>query len=192
MSNDFLTMMASRRSAPAVTDEAPSDQQLREILAAVMPVADHKALRPWRLVLHRGDDRCRLGDALARAEARGGAEPDAPRLAHYRSKTERAPLVVAIVAERRNRKIPKWEQEAVASGAAHLLELALFASGWGAMWRSGSATNSKQVRSLYNLEKRDRLLGWLYVGGVPERFSTDTRIKNRPDPAKFISTLGPE
>lgn len=191
MSNDFLTTMASRRSVSSVTDEAPSDQQLHDILAAVVPVADHKALRPWRLVIHRGDDRRRLGDALARAEA-GSVEPDAQRLVHFRSKAERAPLVIAIIAERRSRKIPKWEQEAVASGAGHLLELALFASGWGAMWRSGAATNSKQVRRLYGLQKRDRHLGWLYVGGIPARFSTDAKIKNRPDPARFISTLDPD
>lgn len=191
MSNDFLDTMAARRSFSTVTQSAPSDKQLREILAAVVPVADHKGMRPWRLVIHRGQDRRRLGEALARAEASGKAKPEAQRLEHYLSKAQRAPLVIAIIAERRSRKIPKWEQEAVASGAAHLLELALFASGWGSMWRSGSATNSKQIRKLYGLEKRDRHLGWLYVGGIPARVSerTEAKLKKRPDPADFLGTL---
>lgn len=194
MSNDFLRTMAERRSISTVNDSAPSDDELRELLAAVVPVADHKGLRPWRLVVHRGGDRLRVGDALARGDLKRSQEPDADDVGRYRKKTARAPLMIAIIAERRSRKLPKWEQEAVASGAAHLLELALFTAGWGAMWRSGAGTDSKAVRRLYDLQKRDRLLGWLYVGGIPERADGRPvdKAKKRPDPDQFLTFLPAE
>ncbi|GAB3521349.1 nitroreductase family protein [Arthrobacter monumenti] len=194
MNNEFLRTMSERRSVSTVDETAPSDNELRELLTAVVPVADHKGLRPWRLVAHRGDDRLRVGDALARGDLKRSHEPEDKAVEHFRKKATRAPLLIAIIAERRSRKLPKWEQEAVASGAAHLLELALFAAGWGAMWRSGVGTETKAVRRLYGLEKRDRLLGWLYVGGVPERSdgSRTTKPKKRPDPAQFLSRLPEE
>ncbi len=194
MSNDFLRTMSERRSVSTVNGSAPGDDQLRALLAAVVPVADHKGLRPWRFVVHRGDDRLRIGDALARGDLKRSQEPDPEDVERYRKKATRAPLLIAIIAERRSRKLPKWEQEAVASGAAHLLELALFGAGWGAMWRSGAGTDSKAVRLLYDLQKRDRLLGWLYVGGIPERADGRPvdKVKKRPDPDQFLTYLPAE
>ncbi|WP_035768873.1 nitroreductase family protein [Arthrobacter castelli] len=190
MSNDFLETMAARRSSSSVTEQAPDDDELARLLAAVVPVADHKGLRPWRLVVHRGDERLRVGDALARGDLGKRHEQDPKAVAKLRKKTTRAPLLLAVIAERRSSSLPKWEQEAVASGAAHLLELALFAAGWGVMWRTGSGTDTKAVRRLYGLHKRDRLLGWLYVGGIKP--GSSSKAKKRPDPDEFLTRLPQE
>lgn len=190
MSNDFLETMAARQSSSSVTDRAPDDAELTRLLAAVVPVADHKGLRPWRLVAHRGDDRLRVGDALARGDLGKRHDPDPKAVDKFRKKTTRAPLLLAVIAERRSSSLPKWEQEAVASGAAHLLELALFAAGWGVMWRTGAGTDTTAVRKLYGLHKRDRLLGWLYVGGIKPGASA--KPKKRPAPAEFLTHLPKE
>ncbi|GAB3258215.1 nitroreductase family protein [Arthrobacter pigmenti] len=190
MRNDFLETMAARRSSSSVTDRAPDDAELTRLLAAVVPVADHKGLRPWRLVVHRGDERLRIGDALARGDLGKRDQPDPKTVEKFRKKTTRAPLLLAVIAERRSSSLPKWEQEAVAAGAAHLLELALFAAGWGVMWRTGSGTDTKAVRKLYDLHKRDRLLGWLYVGGLEPGASS--KPKKRPSPEQFLTRLPEE
>ena len=86
------------------------------------------------------------------------------------SKPLRAPLLIAVVASyRKSDKVPRWEQEAVASGVAHVLSLLLDEAGWGVFWRTGDYTRSKAVAKAHGLGKDEELLGWLYVGGKPPR-----------------------
>ncbi|MGA7148038.1 MAG: nitroreductase family protein, partial [Microbacterium sp.] len=123
-------------------------------------VADHSSMRPWRLIELRGDDRVRLGEAIAQAE--NDKSPS--------TKPLRAPLLIAVVASYgKSDKVPRWEQEAVASGVAHVLSLLLDEAGWGVIWRTGRYTRSKVVAKAHGLEKNEELLGWLYIGGKPPR-----------------------
>ena len=137
-----LQAMASRRSVSQVGPSTPTDKELAGLLAAVTPVADHKALRPWRLILLRGDDRRVLGEAL---DAAAGVEREPGEV---NDKPFRAELLIAVVARHvAHPKVPAWEQHATAAGAAHLLELALWQAGWGVMWRSGLYTDApRRVR----------------------------------------------
>ncbi len=81
----------------------------------------------------------------------------------------RAPLLLAVVASyRKSDKVPRWEQEAVASGVAHTLSLLLDEAGWGVIWRTGGLTRTKAVAEAHGLKKNEELLGWLYVGGKPD------------------------
>lgn len=193
--SDFLSTMAARRSFSSVDGRSPDDAELARLLTGVVPVADHKGLRPWRMITHRGDERLELAAALARAKTDAKAGPDAEvtdkALDSARHKACRAPLLIAVLAVPHGHKVPDWEQEAVASGAAHLLSLALFEAGWGVMWRSGEPAGSDVVRGLYRLGPRDRLLGWLYIGGIEERYAERItgKPKKRPDPAGFLATL---
>lgn len=148
----------ARQSWSKVTDEAPTHEELLPLVAAAGRVADHSSLRPWRLIELRGDDRLRLAKAIAKAD--GSSEPS--------SKPLRAPLLIAVVASfRKSGKVPRWEQEAVASGVAHTLSLLLDEAGWGVFWRTGGYTRTKAVAKAHGLKKREEMLGWLYVGGKP-------------------------
>ncbi len=147
-----------RQSYSKVTDDAPSGDELLRLIGAAGRVADHSSLRPWRLIELRGDDRHRLGAAIAKAE----------HASHPSSKPLRAPLLIAVVASyRTSEKVPHWEQEAVASGVAHILSLLLDEAGWGVIWRTGGYTRAKAVAKAHGLKKNEQLLGWLYVGGKP-------------------------
>lgn len=173
-----LEAMRRRRSVSKVTDDAPTHDELLELVAAAGRVADHSELKPWRLIELRGDDRAVLGRAINKAEGEKGASP----------KPLRAPLLVAVVVSyRKSEKVPRWEQEAVASGVAHALSLLLDEAGWGVIWRSGHYTRTKAVAKAHGLEKNERLLGWLYVGGKPER-SRESRDKV-VDAATFVSRM---
>lgn len=155
-----LEAVRTRRSWSKVTDAAPSHAELLDLVSAAGRVADHSSLRPWRLIELRGPDRERLGAAIAKAE--GDKHPS--------SKPLRAPLLIAVVASyRKSGKVPRWEQEAVASGVAHVLSLLLDEAGWGVIWRTGHYTRSKAVAKAHGLKKNEALLGWLYVGGKPPR-----------------------
>jgi len=148
-----------RQSWSKVTQDAPTTDELLPLLAAAGRVADHSSLRPWRLIELRGGDRAVLGEAIAKAQ--GDKHPS--------SKALRAPLLIAVVASyRKSDKVPRWEQEAVASGVAHMLSLLLDEAGWGVIWRTGGYTRAKAVAKAHGLKKNEELLGWLYVGGRPE------------------------
>ncbi|MDQ0728673.1 nitroreductase family protein [Microbacterium sp. W4I20] len=153
-----LEAVRARQSWSKVDDTAPTREELLTYVTAAGRVADHSSLRPWRLIELRGADREALGAAIAKAE--GDKSPS--------SKPLRAPLLIAVVASyRKSDKVPRWEQEAVASGVAHMLSLLLDEAGWGVLWRTGHYTRSKAVAKVHGLGKDEELLGWLYVGGKP-------------------------
>lgn len=155
-----LDAVRARRSWSKVTDEAPTRAELLTLVSAAGRVADHSSLRPWRLIELRGADRERLGRAIGKADGDKGPS----------TKPLRAPLLIAVVASyRKSDKVPRWEQEAVASGVAHVLSLLLDEAGWGVIWRTGGYTRSKPVAKAHGLGKNEELLGWLYVGGKPPR-----------------------
>jgi len=173
-----LAAVRARRSWSKVTDLAPGRDELLSLVSAAGRVADHSSLRPWRLIELRGDDRVRLGEAIAKAQ--GDDKPS--------SKPLRAPLLIAVVASyRKSDKVPRWEQEAVASGVAHVLSLLLDEAGWGVIWRTGHYTRSKAVAKMHRLGKDEELLGWLYVGGKPARAKSGPR--KGVDAQKHLSAL---
>jgi len=175
--------IAARRSYSRVSTDAPSHDELLPLVEAAARVADHGALRPWRLIELRGNARERLGDALVAASGQQvGADP---RMA---AKPLRAELLIAVVASRRaSHKVAIWEQDATAAGVAHLLSLLLDEAGWGVMWRTGPLTRSAPVRALHELAETEELLGWLYVGGVPADAKPGIRLSIDPD--EYISAL---
>ena len=181
-----LHAMATRRSLAKVGPGSPTDDELRDLLAAVTPVADHKALRPWRLLTLRGEDRARLGAAL---DAAAGTEREAGEV---NTKPFRADLLIAVIASPRPHPgVPDWEQHATAAGAGHLLELALWQAGWGVMWRTGMAVNAAEVRELHGLADHELLMGWLYVGSIDAELRARLDGTPRPvlDPTPFLGTL---
>ncbi|MDT0158541.1 nitroreductase family protein [Microbacterium sp. ARD32] len=154
-----LEAVLRRTSWSKVTEDAPTREQLLPLIEAAGRVADHSSLRPWRLIELRGDDRLALGAAIAKAN--GDDEPSGKPL--------RASLLIGVVVSyRRSEKVPRWEQEAVASGVAHTLSLLLDEAGWGVIWRTGGYTRSRAVAAAHGLAENEQLLGWLYVGGKPE------------------------
>ncbi|QBE49483.1 nitroreductase family protein [Leucobacter triazinivorans] len=166
-----LEALLRRRSHSKHTDDAPSRAELEQLVAAMASVADHSRLRPWRIIELRGAARARLGEGIAAAS---GGDRD-----KQVAKAMRSPLVlVIVVSPRKSGKVPLWEQEAVASGVAHFLGLLLHEAGWGSIWKTGAHTRSKALRKALGVRKPEYLLGWLYVGGIPDR-DRDRRPKPR-------------
>ena len=157
--------------------EHQSARERVEVLAAAGRVADHSALRPWRVITLRGDDRVKLGRALAKAE--GDSKPS--------TKPLRAPLLLAVVVSVKKSKVPAWEQEAVAAGVAHMVSLLLDDAGWGVFWRTGTDTRHEAVHRAHGLAPHEKLLGWLYVGGRTER---DEKPRKLLEPGRFVSAPG--
>ncbi len=179
-----LDALRRRQSYPAVTDVAPTHKDLVELIEAAASIADHAALRPWRVIELRGDARVRLGQAFVTESGLHGA--DAQKLA---DKPLRAPLLLAVVGRHEpSIKVAAWEQDAVASGIAHTLSLLLNEQGWGVMWRTGGHTRTDAVRRVHDLADNEHLMGWLYVGGIPN--DTQSEPHRKPiDGEEYLSVL---
>jgi nitroreductase len=178
-----LDAVLRRQSHSKVTADAPSRLQLLPLVEAAATVADHSGLKPWRLIERRGDARVRLGAAFA--EASGAEGKDAEKAS---AKPLRAELLIAVVfVHKPSFKVPAWEQEAVASGVAHTLILLLDEAGWGVFWRSGILTRSEPVHRMHELAPNVQLLGWLYVGGLPEKTKSENR--KRLEVGRYLTTL---
>ena len=177
-----LEAVMRRRSRSSVSPLAPTHEELLPLVEAAATVADHGDLKPWRLIELRGDSRLRLGQAFA--EASGLEGKDAVKLAE---KPLRASLLIAVVVSfKPSFKVHRWEQEATASGVAHMLSLLLDEAGWGVFWRSGGHTRSLAVHEMHELGPDEELLGWLYVGGVLKEKSEKKRSFNG---SRFLTQL---
>ena len=178
-----LDAVSRRRSHSKVTAAAPTREQLLPLIAAAGGVADHASLRPWRLIELRDDARVRLGEAMVVAS--GLDDESGAKLA---AKPLRASLLIAVVAVHQpSFKVEKWEQDATAAGVAHMLSLLLAEAGWGVMWRTGHLTRTQPVREMHRLAENEELLGWLYVGGLPD--DAKDGAKRSINPEEFVTAL---
>ncbi|WP_336248705.1 nitroreductase family protein [Stomatohabitans albus] len=158
---ELIATIAQRTSGQRFGERAPSDQELQALVPLLCQVANHMNLDCWRMHTVRGDARVDLGHAFNEAD---GVVSDQPS-----EKPLRAPLLIAIVfSPVPHDRVPRWEQMATATGAAHFLNLGLWATGWGSVWRTGPWISTEPVRTFHRLEPHEELLGWLYVGNLDQ------------------------
>lgn len=164
---DAKVLLLGRRSVSKLQEPAPEGAALERILDAALRSPDHGALRPWRVLLVRGEARARLGEVLAEVDA--AIDPSAPPEMLERSarKPLRAPLIAVVVAKlRESAKIPELEQLLSAGCVAHTLVLAAQAEGFGAIWRTGAATYHPLMRERLGLDASDRVIAFVYLGSI--------------------------
>jgi nitroreductase len=181
---DAFDAILSRRSAGRLTEPAPSESELRTLLAAAAAAPDHGELRPFRFIVLRGEGKDAFGSVLADAYvarcAADGVEPDPAKVAKDRVKLGRAPLVVVVAAVRvPSHKIPFEEQENAAAAAAQNLLLAATALGYGSMWRTGPEAYDPAVKAALGLSPDDAIVGFVYLGTRIEGF--DFKPRTAPD-----------
>ena len=175
-----------RTSGAPITGQAPDDAQLAAAISLAAHSPDHAALRPWRLVTLRGDERRRLGAAIATGF---GEQPGSPAAEKSASKPLRAPLLLGIIARiQQHPKVPEWEQIAATAGFVTTLELVLFDAGFTAMWRTGPPATLPEVHAVMGVAEDEKLLGWLYIGATDP--GTVARTGD-PDVRDRVSALPP-
>jgi nitroreductase len=165
MVDDVLTSVMARQSESRLADPAPSEAEVAQILRAATTVPDHGHLRPWRLVVVRGDARGAFGDALAAVARRDDQRLDDKRAAKIRAKAFEAPMLVALAARvRKKSSIPRWEQVASAACMGYVITLAAHELDLGAIWKTSPFLDGKEIRRVLDLTKADVPLGWVNLG----------------------------
>ncbi len=170
--------------AKALTEPAPDDSQLSQILEVALTAPDHGRLRPYRFMTIRGDARYRLSEIFVEATRRREPDVDAAYLAKQREKPLRSPLIVVVIAKLiESEKIPEIEQMLAAGAAAHNILLAANTLGFGSIWLTGANAYDDYVRGELDIADNERIIGFVYLG-TPE-----LQIPPRPLPevAEFVS-----
>jgi len=169
---NYLDFLEGRRSLPSrqLGDPGPTPEQLERLLTAAIRVPDHGKLTPWRLLLIRGEERARLGAALADIHVR--ADPGVPPavVQKDRDRFNFAPLIVAVIArvEPNHPKVPEQEQVLSAGYVAYNLLLGAQALGFGAQILTGWAAYDRDVTQLLGLGANERVVAFVHIGTARE------------------------
>jgi nitroreductase len=172
-----LDFLEDRRSLPSrlLGEPGPTPEQLERLLTAAIRVPDHGKLTPWRLLLIRGEERARLGAALADIHVR--VDPGVPPavVQKDRDRFSFAPLIVAVIArvDPNHPKVPEQEQVLSAGYVAYNLLLGAQALGFGAQILTGWAAYDRDVAQLLGLGGNERVVAFVHIGTArdeaPER-----------------------
>ena len=180
---EALNVLLNRVSAPRLLDPAPTAEQREVLFAAALRAPDHGQLRPYRFLTVEGEARNQLGEILADAVRAQGGEVTEAALDKARGMPLRAPLVVIVVACLQDHfKVPKAEQLITAGCAAHAIELAAYAQGIGAVWRTGELSYAPLVAKGLGLAENEEVVAFLYLGTAQNELRTAPKV----DTAEFV------
>lgn len=180
-------LLANRHSVSKLREPAPDAETLSQAIRSALRAPDHGALTPWKILAFRGDGRKKLGAILGEALLRQMPDASDDDVAKARSKVERAPLLLAVVAHiKPSKKIPEIEQLLSAGCVMYGLHLALAAEGFGSVWKTGAPVYDPFVKERLGLAATDQIIGFLYVGTAAE----EPHDAKRPDPEDFVVEWG--
>lgn len=173
-----LEFLHQRRSHPSrqLADPGPDEDQLRALIDACLRVPDHGKLEPFRILgVRRGTGRL-LGERLAQITARRHGNVDAAELEKDRTRFDRAPLCLIVIARLQSaHKIPAQEQLLSAGCVAYNLLLGAQALGFGAQWITGWPAYDREAATLFGLAEDEHAIAFIHIG---------TRVGDTPERAR--------
>ena len=183
----MLKALLTRSSIPArqLTDPAPNERQLEQILSCAITAPDHAALRPWRFIIIQGDSRKALADVFVDSAKARDPDISDKKIAALREKPLRSPLIVVIVATitASHPKTPEIEQVLSAGSAALLLQLGASALGFGSIWLTGENAYDENVKTGLGISLTDHVIGFVYIG-TP---TTKPPLRRRTDLSEHVT-----
>lgn len=182
-----LEFLQSRTSIPAklLSDPAPDEQQLKEILTAAVAAPDHGSLRPWEFVVISGNARKKLGDIFAESARRRDPEISEEEMERQRQKPLRSPMIITVVGKITpdHPKAPEIEQVLSAGAAAQQILLAANALGFGSVWVTGAYAFDDFIKTSLGIDPANPIVGFIYLGtptiGKPQVIRPDPDIFTR-------------
>jgi len=173
---DSIELLLTRQSSPQLVAPAPNNTALDTILKAGMRVPDHAGLTPWHFTIVAGNSLQTLSDIFVSAYKNQGAAQT--KLDKAAKMPFRAPLIIVVsccISD--HKKVPKQEQIISAGCCAHAMQMAAFALGYGAMWRTGELAYNTDVKTALGVNTEDEIVGYLYLG-TPTKTLPQKQSKN--------------
>lgn len=182
---EVLAMLARRRSASAMTLQAPgpSAGELDALIRLAARAPDHGKMFPWRFIVIEGQAKA---DLVTRLTDIAQTLPTAPKAVAALGKLNIPPMSVAVISRvKPDAPIPKWEQELSAGAVCMTFLLAAEAMGYGANWITDWYAYDPAATALLGLEDGERVAGFIHIGTPGE--APLERV--RPDLGAIVSRL---
>ena len=164
----MIRAIRTRRNAAKLSAERPVSREMVEaVLEAAIWAPNHHLTEPWRFVVIIGDERKRLGDAVADAILSMPANPPPlPEMVEReRMRPLTAPVVIAAICSPNQEKGGIVQEELVAGGAAlQNLLLAAHSLGLGTKLKTGAYSYSQAIRGFLKMKDSESLLSFVYLG----------------------------
>ncbi len=180
---DAMTAILTRRSVGRVKPDAVPRELIEKLLQAGNVAPNHHKVRPWRFVVLTGAARERLAEV--RVAIMRERKPDLPAEDYEKRRTStlRAPLLIAVGADKPvDEKTDETENICAAAAACENILLAAHALGLGAKWRSDGA-EFLPVKEFLGFAADQYIAGILYIGYAEdeimayERPAVDDRVR---------------
>ncbi|OPA76187.1 nitroreductase [Paenibacillus selenitireducens] len=166
---DIHTAIATRRSIGKVKSDPVSREDIEKMLEAATWAPNHRHTEPWKFFVMEGEGRGVLGRAYADIALDGvtglSTEEEAQQRSTHEKKAFRSPVIIAVaVTPSSGPQISEIEEFAAAHAAVQNMLLTAHSLGLGAVWRTGDPTYHPKMRAAFQLEAREHLVGFVYVG----------------------------
>jgi nitroreductase len=161
---------------------APSDEQLRQLFDLVMTTPDHGNLKPWRILVARGNKMQELADATLVMYQKQSLTGELKEKA-YRSAREIAetPMMIIMISDFKvGHKVSLWDQQLCGGAAAQNLMTGLHLMGFGGFWYTFLV--NEELKPLLGMQKADQIIAAISVGTPKARF---VRKMKRKAPDKY-------
>jgi nitroreductase len=159
-----LEAIRTRRMLPRVGPDVPSREEIEALLELAVRAPTHHATEPWRFHVLVGDARDLLARAIADEAVASGADETRAR-ADARKKIERAPVIVVFTCvPSPDEKVVEQEEIVSVAMAMQNFLLGAYATGLGAMLRTGAPAYHASIAKHLDLEPSERVVGLVYVG----------------------------
>jgi nitroreductase len=173
---DAIEAIRERRMIPRVGPDAPTSEEIAELLDLAVRAPNHHRTEPWRFHVLAGAERDRLARVIEAEAIDSGAEPERARL-DAQAKVDRAPVIVAFtVVPSDDPKVVETEEVASVAMAMQNFLLGAYAKGLGAMLRTGGAAYHASVGEHLGLEPDERVIGFVYLGYPAGERATTERV----------------
>lgn len=164
----LLDLLLKRRSSKKFGDNAPTPEQLEQILKAGLRAPDHGRLKPYHFVVIEKSGMSQLREWFISVVDEFEMGDEAIHKAEKLSK--RAPLVIGVVAKLDHAiaKVPVWEQMITAGCAAYAMQLAANAFGFDTHWFTNKWVNGSALRQAFGCQENDQVIGLIMIGSPEE------------------------
>jgi nitroreductase len=160
----------TRQSIGRVRQDPVPRELVEKILQSAVHAPNHKLTEPWRFHVFIGKGRGEFARAraeLARLQARAEGEEEefaAGRISRERKKAFRAPVVIAVISKGGRDEVETLENYAACAAAVQNMQLAAHSLGLATIWRTGTFAYHPYMRDFFELEEKDKIAAYLYLG----------------------------
>ena len=155
----------SRNSISKLGEPHPTSEEMNLIYKAALRAPDHAWLRPSEFIEVTGNGLDRLSKIFEQYAIKNIKDINEQKITKYKNAPYRAPMIIVLISNiKKHERVPDIEQILSTAAAAQNMLLALHALNYGAIWRTGAFALNDKIGKYFNLNKNQKILGYLYIG----------------------------